>query len=74
MEFKERGGIWFCTYLHNRCQQVYWRVELWEQQSITVGVPQGPILEPLLFTICVNDLPEALNEQTEMYAVYSICE
>ncbi len=58
---------WFCSYLDSRSQYVQWQGETSEQKSITVGVPHGSILGPLLFTIYVNDFPEYVDNAVDMY-------
>ncbi len=59
---------WFCSYLDSRSQNVQWQGETSEQKSITVGVPQGSILGPLLFNLFVNDFPEYVDNAVDMYA------
>ena len=58
-------------YLTNRKQVVSVNNVFSEQKSIACGVPQGSTLVPLLFrlfSICVNDLPNASNFETRPFA------
>ena len=50
-------------------------------ETITCEVPQGSSLSPLLFLLCINDMPESLNystpslyaDDTEIYASSNDC-
>ena len=61
--------LWFESYLFNRWQHVSFQGCLSEWGAVSVGVPQGSILGPLLFSIYVNDLPTVVkHSQMNMYA------
>ena len=51
---KEHG--WFTDYLSNRTQVVEFQGVTSTPEAISVGVPQGSILGPLLFILHINDL------------------
>ena len=60
---------WFNDYLSGRSQVVGFNGVVSGSEPVTIGVPQGSILGPLLFILYVNDLPDVIcNCSILMYA------
>ena len=62
------------SYLSNRFQYTVNREERvsFSLLPISVGVPQGSVLGPFLFLVYINDLPNACESKTVLYADDSV--
>ena len=58
----------FEDFLRNRKPRVVLNGETSNWKNIHAGVPQGSILEPLLFLIYINDLAENLSSNPKLFA------
>ena len=68
-----KGGAldWIPDFLSNRQQRVVINGTHSAWASVTSGISQGSILEPLLFVIFVNDMPDVVKSFLYMFADYT---
>ena len=58
---------WIKAFLSNRKQRVQLDGRCSSWASVLSGKPQGSILGPLLFILYINDLPDCLNDDSNIY-------
>ena len=70
----ERYGVkgellcWLKSYLSNRCQRVIIKDAISSVGELTAGVPQGSVLDPLLFLIFINDIADDMLGLGRLFA------
>ena len=64
---------WFKSYLNGRQQCVAIGGSLSSFKPISIGVPQGSILGPILFLLYINDLPNATSLLPFLFADDTTC-
>ncbi len=59
---------WIKQFLTSRQQQVIVHGKRSQKKEVTSGIPQGSVLEPLLFVVYINDLPDVLKSEPYLFA------
>ena len=55
-------------YLCKRFQRVVLNGQTSSWRPILTSVPRGSMLEPLLFLVCINDIPGGLKNNVKLFA------
>ena len=69
--FSRSSLAWMCSYLYGRSQCVFSGSTLSSYRETNLGVPQGSVLGPILFCLCVNDLQAELDTGLVLRLLYA---
>lgn len=58
---------WFEAYLKNRKQRVIVEGEESSWNDVLSGIPQGSVMRPVLFVLYINDLPDMIKTNSDIY-------
>ena len=58
---------WIKSFLSNRTQCVVLNEAKTKMAPVTSGIPQGSVLGPTLFVVYINDMPEIVDEKSEIF-------
>ena len=68
MELQGKLLKWIESFLKDRTQKVRVGSDKSNDANVLSGIPQGSILGPILFTIFINDLPDAVQSACKIFA------
>ena len=63
--------LWFKDYSSNRHQKVFINGVYSSEKPVSASVPQGSVLDPLLFLIYINDITDNLTGMARLFANYT---
>ena len=66
--FSKNVIAWFKSYLSEQKLNININTSYSNPSNLIFGVPQGSILGPLLFLLCINVLPQAIVSNLLLYA------